>query len=256
MSAVDGGNSPHALPVRIEIRELSTVDVTELALKLLDDQRTCVGVSYGYCVCGAAVSANTARRAAKSGRAPACLTCARARAGSRTKDPTVYLCAVCRAPLDGRRATTARALSKSGHNASCGEPDCKRDLQHRRAADAATRNALPCAVCGRPSTPRSSTQARSRGDTAHCERDACIAELAHLAQAKRLASIIKPREPCAVCGGPAGADSSRRARYMRGSGMDQACPAYCDSHKPGQGRKPGKSSAWAPGGIRRARGAS
>jgi hypothetical protein len=78
--------------------------------------------------CGAAVSASTTFRARRANRQPWCKSCApRLKKKPASKDPAVYLCAVCRCVLTGMKGWRARYRAKSGYSCTCGSESCKRE---------------------------------------------------------------------------------------------------------------------------------
>lgn len=118
-------------PVVLSVQSIEDMDVNELALWLLEEQKEKTGVRYAYCACGTAVSVETARRASKQNRIPRCRHCANLEMAARraSKDATVYLCCVCRQPIVGGAAISkARTMAKNGRQNSCGSDYCKKEL--------------------------------------------------------------------------------------------------------------------------------
>lgn len=231
-------------PVTLGLREVDAADVSQLALQIIEHQKSEVGGNFAYCGhCGLPVCRSSTRRAVKRGIAPMCLACSRARAGRRTTDSRVYLCAICRVPLSGDAAKNARHAAKRGTRTSCGQPACK-NATRILAAKERTLPPMACVFCGHNASPQSIRNARSKGLRPLCESEACQSKARKLRAELSANVVAKPRLPCAGCGGKSEAASSRRARYFRTKGIDPTCPAYCDKCKPGRGVKPGKRSRW------------
>lgn len=174
-------------PATISLIEMDAKDTDELALQLFEQQRRETGASFAYCGrCGLAVPRESARRAGKRGVLPICRKCWQLSPTGvrRTTDDRVYLCAVCRTPLHGRREARARYQARRGVSTTCGEPSCARWMAMTSAArggaanaarppealraaslktwDKRKRLALECAVCCAPLVDRRRASGRHR----------------------------------------------------------------------------------------------
>jgi hypothetical protein len=176
---------------------------------LMRQQEEMAGALFAYCgVCFLPLARRTAILATNAGRLPMCRPCfqqyRRTNPAVPSKDPAVYLCAICRTPIKGRRIHVARVASKRGIRTSCGDINCVRSLKIESERDKGYKR--------RKVKPPRIIKARS----------------------------AKPLDPCATCGQPASRTSSTRAQRRRRSGVDPNAVAYCADHPPGKGVKPGK----------------
>jgi hypothetical protein len=129
-------------------------------------------------VCQLPVRPRTAGMAKKAGKQHMCKRCSLVWARApRTRDTNVYLCAICRIPLTGRRVRLARCGSVRGTRTSCGNDACRVELSRQaraaqaRAPWAVVRKRLKkCAICGSDATSRSSATARYHGHRAYCDK--------------------------------------------------------------------------------------
>ena len=152
--------------VVLDLAVTDAADVAELATRLLDEQREVTGVTYAYCdACHGAVHPGSARASVAAGRRVLCRACARR--APKSRDATVYLCQVCRTPLEGRRRIRARSAAKRGFQTTCGRVECSEAVL--KAKRAGGKPASPCAVCGQPASKKSSTESRSTGRPAYCD---------------------------------------------------------------------------------------
>ena len=166
--------------VTLSVESVANTDIDALAMGLIARQKEETGVNFAHCsVCLAAVSIKQARRSVAAGRPVLCRTHGMVVAAKkRTKDERVYLCAVCRAPLVGKRLAYARQAAKRGVNTTCGGEDCLAAVGKARKKESTPlprkkrrhKAPIPCAVCGEPTAPRESAQARHTGFAAYCPR--------------------------------------------------------------------------------------
>jgi len=146
--------------VNVDVADLAEMSTDALALRLAEEQRRVVGANFGYCACGAAVSARATRRAVERGQPVVCRRCAKiaaARRRSKSTDPRIYLCAVCRVPLTGLLACTARQAARRGGFTSCGSAACRAELRLRTS-----RPRELCETCGVPLSSLRSSEFRYR----------------------------------------------------------------------------------------------
>ena len=163
--------------VSVDIKSLEVEDPSKILAAIEAQQMATVGTRYLYCsVCQLPVRPRTARLAKKAGKQHMCKRCSLvwARAHRTVRDPNVYLCAICRIPLTGRREYRARGRSVRGIRTSCGNDACRVEISRQaRAASARARRIRPlekCDICGQDATRPSSSNARALGCRAYCDK--------------------------------------------------------------------------------------
>lgn len=236
--------------------ELAATDAQHAAIKVLDKQRSDVGVNWAYCEsCGAAVSSRCARKRTRKGRQVLCRMCARRRRADRANDSDtfVYLCAVCRAPIPRSGLAKARYAAKCGNECDCGEIACKiehalrrkmrrmEDIERARKkwseANKIKNDGKTCQDCGaayvrgfsKGRCNKCACKHRYRGASPYCGSAQCRLVGKDVVRKRAQARGMAPL-PCSVCKGPSTIDSSNHVRrYAR---MGKIYNPYCASCSP------------------------